>query len=144
MSIFNLAYTLVNCPHSSLHIVIANYFLFIPGSKALYSRYKIDTDGLSCNMYISIWYPIIFTARRANERMQFGAFTYFKYCEAYHISISLRGCIYLIIVHILNCRFVHKLAVQLFNGDTHQAAFRILTDFRKGKFGWIALERPPR
>ncbi|KAL4651990.1 hypothetical protein ACB092_01G200600 [Castanea dentata] len=31
----------------------------------------------------------------------------------------------------------------LFNGDIHQAAFRILSDFRKGKFGWIALERPP-
>ncbi|KAM7254226.1 hypothetical protein ACFE04_031908 [Oxalis oulophora] len=40
--------------------------------------------------------------------------------------------------------FVQKLAVQLFNGDPNQAAFRILSDFRKGKFGWIALERPPR
>ncbi|KAL0391009.1 UNVERIFIED_CONTAM: arm repeat protein interacting with a [Sesamum calycinum] len=40
--------------------------------------------------------------------------------------------------------FVQKLALQLFNGDTHQAAFRILSDFRKGKFGWVALERPPR
>ncbi|CAK7346595.1 unnamed protein product [Dovyalis caffra] len=40
--------------------------------------------------------------------------------------------------------FVQKLAVHLFNGDTHQAAFRILSDFRKGKFGWVALERPPR
>ncbi|PON98378.1 GTP-binding protein, ribosome biogenesis [Trema orientale] len=40
--------------------------------------------------------------------------------------------------------FVHKLALQLFNGDDNQAAFRVLTDFRKGKFGWIALERPPR
>ncbi|XP_015575676.1 DAR GTPase 3, chloroplastic isoform X1 [Ricinus communis] len=40
--------------------------------------------------------------------------------------------------------FIQKLAIQLFNGDTHQAAFRILTDFRKGKFGWVALERPPR
>ncbi|KAL3506433.1 hypothetical protein ACH5RR_031815 [Cinchona calisaya] len=40
--------------------------------------------------------------------------------------------------------FVQKLARQLFNGDTHQAAFRILSDFRKGKFGWIALERPPK
>ncbi|PKI53207.1 hypothetical protein CRG98_026408 [Punica granatum] len=38
--------------------------------------------------------------------------------------------------------FVQKVALNLFNGDTHQAAFRILTDFRKGKFGWIALERP--
>ncbi|KAK6933990.1 GTP binding domain [Dillenia turbinata] len=60
------------------------------GSKVLYNRYKIDTDG---------------------------------HC----------GKI-----------FVQKLAVQLFNGDIHQAAFRVLTDFRKGKFGWIALERPPR
>lgn len=59
------------------------------GPKALYNRYKIDTDGLCGNI------------------------------------------------------FVQKLALQLFNGDTHQAAFRILTDFRKGKFGWIALERPP-
>ncbi|XP_010106968.2 DAR GTPase 3, chloroplastic isoform X1 [Morus notabilis] len=40
--------------------------------------------------------------------------------------------------------FVHKLALHLFNGDHNQAAFRVLTDFRKGKFGWIALERPPR
>ncbi|KAJ8748361.1 hypothetical protein K2173_002998 [Erythroxylum novogranatense] len=40
--------------------------------------------------------------------------------------------------------FIHKLAVHLFNGDNHQAAFRILSDFRKGKFGWVALERPPR
>ncbi|KAG8663392.1 DAR GTPase 3, chloroplastic isoform X1 [Manihot esculenta] len=40
--------------------------------------------------------------------------------------------------------FIQKLAVHLFNGDTHQAAFRILSDFRKGKFGWVALERPPR
>ncbi|XP_050237609.1 DAR GTPase 3, chloroplastic [Mercurialis annua] len=40
--------------------------------------------------------------------------------------------------------FIQKLAVHLFNGDTHQAAFRILTDFRRGKFGWVALERPPR
>ncbi|CAI0448902.1 unnamed protein product [Linum tenue] len=40
--------------------------------------------------------------------------------------------------------FVQKLALHLFSGDTHQAAFRILADFRKGKFGWVALERPPR
>ncbi|XP_059660503.1 DAR GTPase 3, chloroplastic [Cornus florida] len=40
--------------------------------------------------------------------------------------------------------FVQKLALQLFNGHVHQAAFRILTDFRKGKFGWFALEMPPR
>ncbi|KAK4376280.1 hypothetical protein RND71_006957 [Anisodus tanguticus] len=40
--------------------------------------------------------------------------------------------------------FVQKLAVQLFNADNNQAAFRILQDFRKGKFGWISLERPPR
>ncbi|TKY62449.1 DAR GTPase 3 [Spatholobus suberectus] len=40
--------------------------------------------------------------------------------------------------------FVEKLAVQVFNGDVHQAAFRVLADFRKGKFGWTALERPPR
>lgn len=39
--------------------------------------------------------------------------------------------------------FVQKIALRLFNGDTHQAAFRILSDFRKGKFGWVALERPP-
>ncbi|XP_047336804.1 DAR GTPase 3, chloroplastic [Impatiens glandulifera] len=39
--------------------------------------------------------------------------------------------------------FVEKLALRLFNGDTNQAAFRVLTDFRKGKFGWFALERPP-
>ncbi|KAI9078960.1 hypothetical protein K1719_039109 [Acacia pycnantha] len=40
--------------------------------------------------------------------------------------------------------FVEKLALSAFNGDVHQAAFRILADFRKGKFGWTALERPPR
>ncbi|WCJ21533.1 Ribosome biogenesis GTPase A [Euphorbia peplus] len=40
--------------------------------------------------------------------------------------------------------FVQKLAVHLFNADANQAAFRILSDFRKGKFGWVALERPPR
>nr|KAJ0189776.1 hypothetical protein LSAT_V11C800412060 [Lactuca sativa] len=39
--------------------------------------------------------------------------------------------------------FVHKLAIELFNGDEHQAAFRILSDFRKGRLGKIALERPP-
>lgn len=39
--------------------------------------------------------------------------------------------------------FVTKLSVHLFNGDTSQAAFRILSDYRKGKFGWVALERPP-
>ncbi|WOG94841.1 hypothetical protein DCAR_0314138 [Daucus carota subsp. sativus] len=40
--------------------------------------------------------------------------------------------------------FVQKLANHLFNGDGNQAAFRILADFRKGKFGWHALERPPK
>nr|XP_009414621.1 PREDICTED: DAR GTPase 3, chloroplastic [Musa acuminata subsp. malaccensis] len=40
--------------------------------------------------------------------------------------------------------FLQKLALQLFNGDVSQAAFRILSDFRKGKFGRVALERPPR
>lgn len=40
--------------------------------------------------------------------------------------------------------FVQKLALQLFSGDVSQAAFRVLSDYRKGKFGWIALERPPR
>ncbi|XP_026454956.1 DAR GTPase 3, chloroplastic-like isoform X1 [Papaver somniferum] len=40
--------------------------------------------------------------------------------------------------------FVDKLALQMFNGDVHQASFRLLTDFRKGKFGWVALERPPK
>jgi len=45
---------------------------------------------------------------------------------------------------LLNCRFIEKLAVRVFNGDVHQAAFRVLADFRKGKFGWTALERPPK
>ncbi|KAE8681587.1 DAR GTPase 3 [Hibiscus syriacus] len=40
--------------------------------------------------------------------------------------------------------FIDKLALRLFNGDVHQAAIRILSDFRKGKFDWVALERPPR
>ncbi|KMZ58295.1 Ribosome biogenesis GTPase A [Zostera marina] len=39
--------------------------------------------------------------------------------------------------------FIEKLAFQLFNGDNKHAADRILSDFRKGKFGWISLERPP-
>lgn len=45
-----------------------------------------------------------------------------------------------------NCgkTFIQDLSLQLFNGDVNQAAFRILTDFRKGRFGWISLERPPR
>lgn len=60
------------------------------GTKELYNRYRIETDGVSGEI------------------------------------------------------FVHKLALKLFSGDVHQAAFRILTDFRKGKFGWVALERPPR
>ncbi|KAF2325189.1 hypothetical protein GH714_025009 [Hevea brasiliensis] len=37
-------------------------------------------------------------------------------------------------------RFIQKFTIHLFNGDTHQAAFRISSDFRKGKFGWVALE----
>lgn len=40
--------------------------------------------------------------------------------------------------------FVQKVARQLFNADDHQAASRILADFRKGKFGWISLERAPK
>ncbi|XP_012572703.1 DAR GTPase 3, chloroplastic [Cicer arietinum] len=40
--------------------------------------------------------------------------------------------------------FIEKLALHLFNGDVHQAAYRVLSDFRKGRFGWTALERPPR
>ncbi|KAK6239205.1 hypothetical protein QUC31_004674 [Theobroma cacao] len=40
--------------------------------------------------------------------------------------------------------FIEKVALRLFNGDIQQAAFRVLSDFRKGKFGWVALERPPR
>ncbi|XP_008783383.2 DAR GTPase 3, chloroplastic isoform X3 [Phoenix dactylifera] len=40
--------------------------------------------------------------------------------------------------------FLEKLALHLFNGDVSHAAVRVLSDFRKGKFGWIALERPPR
>ncbi|KAG0476903.1 hypothetical protein HPP92_013744 [Vanilla planifolia] len=40
--------------------------------------------------------------------------------------------------------FLDKLSLQLFNGDVGQASFRVLSDFRKGKLGWIALERPPK
>ncbi|XP_020591847.1 DAR GTPase 3, chloroplastic isoform X2 [Phalaenopsis equestris] len=40
--------------------------------------------------------------------------------------------------------FLDKLSLQLFNGDVGQASFRVLSDFRKGKFGWISLERPPK
>ncbi|XP_020697263.1 DAR GTPase 3, chloroplastic [Dendrobium catenatum] len=40
--------------------------------------------------------------------------------------------------------FLDKISLQLFNGDVGQASFRVLNDFRKGKFGWISLERPPK
>ncbi|KAF3331939.1 mitochondrial ribosome-associated GTPase 1 isoform X2 [Carex littledalei] len=40
--------------------------------------------------------------------------------------------------------FLDKVALQVFGGDVNHAAFRVLCDFRKGKFGWVALERPPR
>ncbi|GAB2281252.1 vacuolar diacylglycerol pyrophosphate phosphatase [Dionaea muscipula] len=59
------------------------------GTKALYNRYRIETDGQSGQI------------------------------------------------------FIQELALKLFGGDTHQAAFRILMDFRKGRFGWISLEKPP-
>lgn len=39
--------------------------------------------------------------------------------------------------------YVKALAQRLFKGDVNQAAYRILHDFRKGRFGWIALERSP-
>lgn len=39
--------------------------------------------------------------------------------------------------------YVKALGQRLFKGDVNQAAYRILHDFRKGKFGWIALERSP-
>ncbi|KAH1194901.1 DAR GTPase 3, chloroplastic [Glycine max] len=55
-------------------------------------------------------------------------------CKRYKIDVDCRdGRI-----------FIEKLAVRVFNGDVHQAAFRVLADFRKGKFGWTALERPPK
>lgn len=28
----------------------------MPGPEALYNRYKINTDGLCGNMYVSVWY----------------------------------------------------------------------------------------
>eukprot|EP00252_Welwitschia_mirabilis_P018276 TRINITY_DN405_c0_g3_i1.p1 TRINITY_DN405_c0_g3~~TRINITY_DN405_c0_g3_i1.p1 ORF type:complete len:368 (-),score=76.32 TRINITY_DN405_c0_g3_i1:243-1346(-) len=39
--------------------------------------------------------------------------------------------------------YLKTIGLHLFKGDTNQAACRVLQDFRKGKFGWIALERPP-
>jgi ribosome biogenesis GTPase A len=39
--------------------------------------------------------------------------------------------------------FLEELAQLLFQGDVNQAAYRVLRDYRVGKFGWIALERPP-
>ncbi|XVF32582.1 hypothetical protein REPUB_Repub17cG0094500 [Reevesia pubescens] len=38
-----------------------------------------------------------------------------------------------------NCKssYIEKSALRLFNGDAYQAAFRVLSDFRKGKFGWV-------
>ncbi|CAI5507980.1 unnamed protein product, partial [Closterium sp. Naga37s-1] len=41
------------------------------------------------------------------------------------------------------CRFLEALADRLCMGDVNQAAHRVLKDFRRGAFGWIALERPP-
>lgn len=38
---------------------------------------------------------------------------------------------------------LEELSQALFQGDVNQAAHRVLRDFRKGEFGWIALERPP-
>eukprot|EP00271_Cylindrocystis_brebissonii_P014640 TRINITY_DN36078_c0_g1_i1.p1 TRINITY_DN36078_c0_g1~~TRINITY_DN36078_c0_g1_i1.p1 ORF type:complete len:479 (+),score=40.47 TRINITY_DN36078_c0_g1_i1:527-1963(+) len=40
--------------------------------------------------------------------------------------------------------FLELVADKLFNGDVDQASHRVLKDFRKGAFGWLALERPPR
>ncbi|BFI24671.1 hypothetical protein MPTK2_1g13850 [Marchantia polymorpha subsp. ruderalis] len=39
--------------------------------------------------------------------------------------------------------FLEQLGQDKFQGDVNQAAFRVLRDFRKGAFGWLALERPP-
>lgn len=38
---------------------------------------------------------------------------------------------------------LEEIAQAMFQGDVNQAAQRVLRDFRKGEFGWIALERPP-
>lgn len=38
---------------------------------------------------------------------------------------------------------LEEIAQALFQGDVNQAAHRVLRDYRKGEFGWIALERPP-
>ncbi|CAM6099279.1 unnamed protein product [Calypogeia fissa] len=39
--------------------------------------------------------------------------------------------------------FLEALGQSMFQGDVNQAALRVLRDFRKGRFGWAALERPP-
>eukprot|EP00897_Mesotaenium_endlicherianum_P007652 jgi/Mesen1/6915/ME000356S06116 len=39
--------------------------------------------------------------------------------------------------------YLEMLADHLVMGDVDQAAHRVLKDFRKGAFGWVALERPP-
>ncbi|KAL2653315.1 hypothetical protein R1flu_021443 [Riccia fluitans] len=39
--------------------------------------------------------------------------------------------------------FLEQLGQVKFQGDVNQAALRVLRDFRKGAFGWLALERPP-
>lgn len=88
------------------------------GSDALYKRYKIDADGFCGKMYISYYTVYLFETGQSWK------------------LIDILGVWF-------DCRFVEKLALQLFNGDSSQAAFRILSDYRKGKFGWIALERPP-
>ncbi|XP_002990985.2 DAR GTPase 3, chloroplastic [Selaginella moellendorffii] len=39
--------------------------------------------------------------------------------------------------------YLELVAQKLFQGDVNQAATRLLLDFRRGKFGWFALESPP-
>jgi ribosome biogenesis GTPase A len=40
--------------------------------------------------------------------------------------------------------YLHKLAEQRYQGDVERTARQILTDFRKGNLGAIALEYPPK
>ncbi|MQL71201.1 hypothetical protein Taro_003509, partial [Colocasia esculenta] len=95
------------------------FMLWHSGSEAFYQRYRIDADPSCGKMYG-------FVCDLSSSIVSF------------LLSTSADDCI------MVNFRFLEKLSLQLFNGDVSHAAFRVLSDFRKGKFGWVALERPPR
>jgi len=93
------------------------------GSEAFRRRYRIDVDSECGKTYALTVLSSSLSKKRSPSDIVLGVNVLTKF--------------------LISCRFVTKLSVHLFNGDTSQAAFRILSDYRKGKFGWVALERPP-